>query len=337
MTSEMSSNPNNPTVPVTVAYTPRYLDWQLGTGHPTNPERARIVVDQIITWAATAGVDLRLIRPELDLHRMLQEAGLVHDHRYLTDLHDGLSDEWSGSNLELRDTAAVMFQGTVDLVEDLLAEWRTGIWFNPQGAKHHAMRDRSGGFCVLNDMAWAARRLVAAGKKVMYVDWDAHHGDGVEALLADTPGILTCSIHDGTIFPGTGKNSRPKDGVHNWSLAAGSDDTDLAAAMHEILDLAYNQGPDVILLACGADGLAGDPLSTLKYSLEGIGAAARSLGFCAADIDIPVIVGGAGGYQPLTETPAAWTETIRNLHEALMTPEVVDSNDPWVQFCRNNH
>lgn len=209
-----------------------------------------------------------------------------------------------------------MFTGTVDLVEDILGNWGPGVWFNPQGAKHHAQRDHASGFCVLNDMAWAAKRLVAAGKKVLYVDWDAHHGDGVEALLLGDPEAVTASIHQIGIYPGTGGRSLPEQGAYNWPLSAGDGDAALATAMIGVLALADEIRPDVVLLACGADGLAGDPLTSLEFTLDGIGSAASRLGAWTAARDVPVVVGGAGGYQPLTETPAAWALTIRNLHDA---------------------
>ena len=304
------------TTPVIVSYTPQYLDWRLGAGHPTNPERARLAVDHITTWAATAGVELGLRIPELDWERVLREAATVHDGDYLNRLHDGWSGEWSGRNSRLAEVAALMFTGTVDLVEELLATDEPAIYFNPQGAKHHAHHDRSSGFCVLNDMAWAATRLTREGKKVVYVDWDAHHGDGVEALLLGNPTAVTASIHDGTIFPGTGLRSDQASAAYNWPLTRGAGDEALLTAMAEIVDLIDREEPDVVLLACGADGLAGDPLSTLTYTLDGIAQAAAKLGDWCAAHRVPVLVGGAGGYQPLTETPQAWATTIAQLHES---------------------
>lgn len=81
------------TTTVIVAYTPQYLDWRLGAGHPTNPERARLAVDQITTWAATAGVDLGIRAPELDWERVLREAATIHHGDYLSHLRNGRSGE----------------------------------------------------------------------------------------------------------------------------------------------------------------------------------------------------------------------------------------------------
>lgn len=308
------------TTPVTVAYTTEYLDWRLGEDHPTNPERARLAVEQITTWAASARVDLRRRVPKLNWDRGLAEASTVHSPTYVAEVHAGRCQDWSGTQERLGEVAALMFTGTVDLVEELETADKPAIYFNPQGAKHHAHRDHSSGFCVLNDMAWAATRLTSLNKKVVYVDWDAHHGDGVEALLLHNANAVTASIHDGTIFPGTGRAGHDASrGAYNWALARAAGDDALRSALHEIIELIDQETPDVILLACGADGLSGDQLSTLNYTLGGIADVATTLGQCCARKRIPIVVGGAGGYQPLTETPQAWATTIRCLHETFLS------------------
>ena len=78
--------------------------------------------------------------------------------------------------------------------------------FHPGGGLHHAMPSRAGGFCIYNDVALAIARARAAGLRVMYIDLDVHHGDGVEAIHAADPGVLTVSIHESGryLFPGTG-------------------------------------------------------------------------------------------------------------------------------------
>jgi len=82
------------------------------------------------------------------------------------------------------------------------------------GAKHHAQRDTASGCCIYNDMA-AAKELAGSGLKVLFVDWDAHHGDGVELLLEEVPHVMTASIHNGAICPGTGQRHRPEANAYN--------------------------------------------------------------------------------------------------------------------------
>jgi acetoin utilization protein AcuC len=232
----------------------------------------------------------------------------------------GRSNDWSGLQPVLGQTALAMYAGTARLVEKMLAG-EANVAFNPQGAKHHAMRDRSSGFCVFNDMAWAARAFAEVGMRVMYVDWDAHHGDGVEALLYDSPDIITCSIHDGVIFPGTGRDGhKPDAGAYNWALNEGAGDAEFAAAMDDISMLADMVRPDVILLAAGADGHITDPLSTINFDYPGYHQAANTI----ADIalrhsDGRVLIGGAGGYQPHTHTPAIWADVVTIINQRVNT------------------
>ncbi len=161
-----------------------------------------------------------------------------------------------------------MFAGTVQLVH-AVADGRVQVGFSPQGAKHHAMADRGSGFCVFNDMAWAAKHFAAQGKRVLYVDLDAHHGDGVEALTRDEALVMTCSVHDSTVFPGTGHVDEPACRVQNFPLARGAGDRELAAGVEAVVRLAEEWRPEVVLVAIGADGHATDPLSSLQYSYKG--------------------------------------------------------------------
>jgi acetoin utilization protein AcuC len=170
-------------------------------------------------------------------------------------------------------------------------------------------------------MAWAATKLTSRGLKVAYVDWDAHHGDGVEVLLGDNPTALTMSIHNGEIFPGTGRDGHsPERGIYNWALASGAGDDELREAMAQIGEILTGFRPDVILVACGADGLIGDPLGGLSYTIAGVAeVAAHQIGALAGRLGAPVIVGGAGGYQPFGATPEAWAEWVWMINDGLVS------------------
>ena len=308
--------------PAVVAYTHEYQDWQLGEGHPTNPVRARLAVEQLQENADRLRIDLARMVPTLDWNRVLAEAELVHDRSYLTALRQGCNEVWDGTQPRLGEVAALMFTGTMDLVEAMLldrAAGRVGVYFNPQGAKHHAMRATGSGFCALNDMAWAAKKLVRLGLKVAYFDWDAHHGDGVEELLRDEPQALTMSVHNGGIFPGTGLDGHdPARGIYNWALPQGGGCHDLYHAAQEAWEILDEFNPDVILVACGADGLHGDPLGALSYDVYGVvKTVAYPLGALARRLDAPVVIGGAGGYQPYDETPRAWAEWVSHIYGAV--------------------
>lgn len=296
-----------------IAYSDEYLNWSLGSGdgtHPTNPVRAKIATQLIVdTYPDTV-----VAAPFLTEHT-IANIGLVHDKDYVNDVISGKSSEWYNTRPDLGHTAMMMFAGTVACVEQILSG-NHKVAFNPQGAKHHAQYDYSSGFCVFNDMAWAARKFDAEGMKVMYIDWDAHHGDGVENLLRKYSHIVTASIHDGTIWPGTGRSSNPEQGVYNFPMKEKAGDIDFVVAIEEIMRIADEVQPDVVLVAAGADGHKTDPLSTIQFDYPGYLSAASAIAEIANKYaNGRVLIGGAGGYQPLTHTPEIWAEVVSHIYE----------------------
>jgi acetoin utilization protein AcuC len=252
----------------------------------------------------------------------------VHDADYVERVIDlGESGDWNGSRPEMGETAATMFAGTVVLVERMIAGQAT-VAFNPQGAKHHAAYDRSSGFCVFNDMAWAALQFEKAGMRPLYLDWDIHAGDGVQDLLAKTS-IPTLSIHSGSAFP---NDLRTRDmerrgerhawhaeerAIYNWNVRADDGDEGFAWAIDEAMAVVEAYKPGVILLATGADGHAGsDNLGgSNRYTYAGYDYAARRVAEASASMsEGRVLMGGAGGYQPLTHTPRIWANVVKTIY-----------------------
>jgi acetoin utilization protein AcuC len=172
------------------------------------------------------------------------------------------------------------------------------------------MRNRSGGFCVFNDVAVAAGVFLSAGWRVGTFDLDAHHGDGVEELLLLQSEALTASVHEDGIFPGTGRQSRPEVHAYNWPLAGESgDDVWLEAVRAGVARLEWWR-PDILIFTIGADAHESDPLSTLRVSADGYDEAGELVGDLVRRLDVPVLMCGAGGYQPLTWTPRLWASVV---------------------------
>lgn len=293
-----------------VAYSSAYLSWRLGEDHPSNPERARLAVDMLLA----RGMPMRVFEQPPTTVAQLE---MVHDPAYVRACLAGQSEEWAGTRPDLGQAVAVMFGGTALLVDRMLSG-ETTLGFNPQGAKHHAHYDHSSGFCVFNDMAYAARIFTAAGMRVAYLDWDAHHGDGVEALTADNPAVMTSSIHNVPLFPGTGLSHDPENQVWNYPLSGAASGAEMLEALDDALSRAVDFGTDVVLLAAGADGHRDDPLSYLVYYYDDfVEAAMRLAAFARVHCDGRILVGGAGGYQPHTHTPAIWAEVVATLHHQL--------------------
>jgi len=302
---------------ITIAYSPTYLKWR---GSHASPQRARIALSAIKARCEDFGVAVEVIQPQFE-ESISTALTLVHSKQYVQNVLAGRTNEWKGTSTEQARTAAVMFQGTRVLVEQIIADdFESKVYFNPQGAKHHAGYNQSSGFCVFNDMAWAAKTFTDMGLKVAYLDWDVHHGDGVEALTLNNPDVLTISIHQFGIFPGTGLKCNWRKNVLNFPMYAGDGDAELSETIDIAIEAMRDFEPNVILLACGADGLAGDPLGSLEYTIDGLTAAAAEVGTLARELNVPVLVGGAGGYQPFTLTPIAWAETVWAIHQELIRP-----------------
>lgn len=291
---------------IDVIYSPDYLNWQLGRDHPTNPVRALNAVRLIEAMQ----LKHELLTPRLATREELE---LVHAPGYVSLTLEGVNEEWRGIQPVLGETAQLMAGGTMLAVDRMLAGDSVRA-FNPQGAKHHAHRGYGSGFCVFNDMAMAARRFILErGWKTLYVDWDVHHGDGVEALLLEEEMAMTASIH-GKGFPGTGTGHLPDKHAYNWMLENGADGRDALAALAEALHTAEDFQPDVVLLAAGADAHITDPLGPLRLTVEDYADLGRALREFADDnCEGRVLIGGAGGYQPHTWTPQVWATVVREM------------------------
>jgi len=173
--------------------------------------------------------------------------------------------------------------------------------FHPAGGLHHAHRRRASGFCYVNDGVLAIQELVAAGRKVLYVDVDAHHGDGVQEAFYGSNRVLTVSIHqDGrTLFPGTGFvheiGAGEGEGYSvNVPLWPGSGDAIYDLFVERVLEpLAGRFRPDAVVTEIGVDSLRDDPLAGLEWTLAGLDRFLLWIGRA----DIPWIALGGGGYK----------------------------------------
>lgn len=303
-----------------IGYSPIYLQWE---GSYASPVRAHLALEHIKARAADEKIELNLLSPSTAWTRREEDKErlkTIHDPKYVEEMFAGTYPMHKGEQGSF--VAPMMFAGTRILVQEMeLRSMPNEVFFNPQGAKHHAAYDHGSGFCAFNDMAWAAKHFTDQGLKVAYLDWDAHHGDGVEALTRSNKKVTTVSIHQGGIFPGTGLGSQPNKGVWNFPLQEGDGDEDLLDAVSKAIDIIERFEPDVLLMAIGADGHAEDTLSGLMFSVDGFGQAGAMVGEYAREAGIPVLVGGAGGYTPFSYTPLVWAEVIMAINEQL-TPGI---------------
>lgn len=216
---------------------------------------------------------------------------------------------------------------------------------NIAGGLHHAMRGTASGFCIYNDIAVGIQWMLDQGaERVAYVDVDAHHGDGVQAIFYDDPRVLTISLHEGpqTLFPGTGFASEcggpGAEGTSvNVALPPGTSDAGWLRAFHAVVPAALHAfEPQVLVTQHGCDSHMDDPLTNLMLSIDGQRTAYLALERLAEDLtDGRWVVTGGGGYavtdvvpriwthllaivagrpvDPATETPAAWRDEVERL------------------------
>ena len=186
--------------------------------------------------------------------------------------------------------------GTLAAVR-LLVEGRAGIVYHPAGGTHHGRPNRASGFCYFNDPALGILALLDAGlAPIYYVDVDAHHGDGVQDAFAADDRVFTLSIHEDGRWPYTGcVNDRAGGAARNLPVPSGFNDSELDYVMtRAVLPIGRDLRPAAVVLQCGADGLADDPMSNLMLSNRGLWSAVRGLMGLAPRL----LVLGGGGYNP---------------------------------------
>ena len=172
-----------------------------------------------------------------------------------------------------------------------------GIAHHVGGGTHHARADRASGFCYLNDAVLGLLSWLDAGlARLVYVDLDAHHGDGVEEAFAADDRVLTISVHERDRWPRTGlADDRRGGAARNLPVPPGLNDSEMAFLFADaVLPLIAAHRPDAVMVQCGADMLAEDPQARLSLSNNALFASCREL----AALGVPIVVLGGGGYDP---------------------------------------
>ncbi|WP_196804562.1 acetoin utilization protein AcuC [Cellulomonas sp. URHD0024] len=315
------------TGPVRVVWSPDMLAYDFGQGHPMTSAR----LDLTIRLAQDLGL---FDAPDV----VMADAGVatddllarVHDRAYIAAVHraatDGVVDLEHGLGTsddpifpDMHEASARIVQGTVD---SMLAVWegRAAHAVNVTGGLHHAMPAAASGFCVYNDAAVGIRALLEAGaQRVAYVDVDAHHGDGVQAVFWDEPRVLTVSVHETghALFPGTGHpretggDDAPGTAV-NLALPSGTGDAGWLRAIDAVVPAVVRAfAPDVLVTQHGCDTHVLDPLTHLRMSIDGQRAAAQLLHRLAHEAAGGRWVAlGGGGYAVVDVVPRSWTHLI---------------------------
>jgi acetoin utilization deacetylase AcuC-like enzyme len=267
--------------------------------HPDYVVSAQGGAHQFSKYAAVmdvlrAGDDLVEHRPEAMPRRWIEDA---HDAAYVDAVLSAQVDPGVERRIGFPVTPVVARRAALSPGGTWLAAklaMQHGYAANAAGGSHHALRDSGAGYCVFNDLAIAALRLLGEGdaKRILIVDLDVHQGDGTAAILAGREGVATLSIHADKNFP-----ARKTQSTLDIALPDGTADHDYLAALVPALDTMIDRiRPDLILYQAGVDVHVDDKLGRLALTDQGIARRDSIVAGRARALGIPIASAMGGGY-----------------------------------------
>ena len=303
-----------------LVFGPRSTDYDFGPDHVLTPRRFGPGIDLLRAVGAEPGLAPDPA-PDADLRLCHVQEYIEVVRRFSVDpfgpMEAGIGWGDNPPFADMHEASAAVAGGSMRAMEAIL-DGRVEHAFHPGGGLHHAMRARASGFCIYNDPALAIARARRDGLRVMYIDLDVHHGDGVQALFWEDPGVLTFSIHESGryLFPGTGDVDEVGEGasagtVVNVPLPPYTGE----AAWYPIVEsylpaLAAAFGPDLIVSQHGADSHGWDPLAHLHVTTTAHGKAARLIDALAHQFGGGRwLATGGGGYDAYRVVPRTWALT----------------------------
>ncbi|KAI0422839.1 hypothetical protein F5X98DRAFT_325283, partial [Xylaria grammica] len=296
--------------PKKVAY---FYDSDIGNfayvaGHPMKPHRIRLAHSLIMNYGVYKKMEIYRAKPATRL-----EMTQFHTDEYIDFLQkvspenmDNFQREQTKFNVGddcpvfdgLFEFCGISAGGSMEGAARLNRQ-KCDMAVNWAGGLHHAKKSEASGFCYVNDIVLGILELLRFNKRVLYIDIDVHHGDGVEEAFYTTDRVMTVSFHKyGEYFPGTGELRDIGIGAGkyyavNFPLRDGIDDSSYKSVFEPVISSVmefYN--PDAVVLQCGGDSLSGDRLGCFNLSMEGH---ANCVKFVKS-FNRPTLVVGGGGY-----------------------------------------
>lgn len=312
--------------PSAFVYSPDYLGYKLSASHPLNPIRLALTDSLVESAGLLADPLVARVEPRAASE---DELLLAHDRAYVERVKEigrsgrradpyqdfGLGSSDNPAFRGMHEATSLVVGGTLRACE-LVMSGQVLHAFNPGGGLHHANRSLASGFCIYNDAAVGVAWLRRQGARVLYVDTDAHHGDGVQWIFYDDPEVLTISLHESGryLFPGTGEPSERGEGAGfgyavNVPLQPYTDHESYVECYDLVVPpLARAFKPDVIVAQNGCDGHILDPLTHLAYQTPTFEHVAKRTHELAHELcDGRLVALGGGGYSLWDAVPRAWT------------------------------
>ena len=312
--------------------------YRFSETHPLSPRRLTLTLAQIRELGLLDGDDVLTITPRSATD---DELMMVHAREYIDAVKREVPNPRYGLGTEdvpvapgMHSAAAHIVGATLVAAEQVMSGAVTRA-MNISGGLHHAHRVQASGFCIYNDLAVAIRYMQKQhNARVMYIDYDAHHGDGVQWIFYNDPDVLTVSYHESGAFlyPGPGfiEELGEGDGFGysvNVPLDPHTEDESFIQVFNDFMPrLAEAFKPDVIVLQNGCDAHVLDPLTHLRCTNKTFEAVVRTV--CAiADEHCGgrIVATGGGGYAIEEVVPRAWAlvwSLLRGIepHESLRDP-----------------
>ncbi|KAI0068482.1 histone deacetylase RPD3 [Artomyces pyxidatus] len=325
---------------VSYYYDPDVGSYSYGLGHPMKPLRMRITHELLTAYDMLGKMDvLRATRASPEVMSSFHTDEYVHFlHRVTPETAEELT--YQGTRFLVGDDnpafegvfefCSISAGGTIAAAKRITSG-AADIAINWAGGLHHAKKREASGFCYINDIVLGILELLRTFPRVLYIDIDCHHGDGVEEAFYTTDRVMTCSFHKfGEYFPGTGTQEDRGRGkgrgyAVNVPLKDGLSDESFKSVFEPVIEriIAVFQ-PSVIVLQCGADSLSGDKLGCFNVTMQGH---AHCVQF-VRNLNIPFILVGGGGYTVKNASRTWAYETAC----ALGIEKDIDLNLPWNEF-----
>jgi len=298
----------------------KFLDYNFGPQHPLRPIRVKLTYELIRSKGVLEQGSVEVIKPRLASR---EEILRFHEDEYVR-LVEQYSKRGSGL-LDMGDTPAFkgcyeatsLVVGASIVAVDEVMSGRVSHSFNPSGGLHHAHPGRASGFCIFNDPAVVIAHLKSKYnvKRVVYLDIDAHHGDGVMYGYYEDPAVLDIDFHESGkfLFPGTGFPDEIGKGAAeglklNIPLPPYTGDEAYLEAFQQIVPDALKKfRPEIILVQCGADGHLDDRLAHLRLTTRVYSEVVGQMHDLAHQLcNGRLLLFGGGGYT-LANVPRVWT------------------------------
>jgi acetoin utilization protein AcuC len=320
-----------------LVFDPALTEYDFGEAHPMSPLRVKLTMDLAKQLGVLGHLDITGARPLtnlelLEVHTPLYVERVEHlsAHPTHADLSIGLGGEDNPLFAGMHEASALIAGASVEAARQVWTGERLRA-ANIAGGLHHAMPGSASGFCIYNDIALAIRWMLNHGaERIAYIDIDAHHGDGVQAIFYHDPRVLTVSIHEHpqSLFPGTGycteTGAKDAEGsAVNIPLPAGTSDAGWLRAFHAIVpDVVRAFKPQVIVSQHGCDSHIDDPLTNLMLSIDGQRIAHQRIADLADELtDGRWLAFGGGGYAVIDVVPRTWTHLLGILAHHPIDPQ----------------